>query len=486
MAGARRKRFDRLPRVDSFAPENRMSARFATANDAAVREILSVSQLNRAVAGLLQRSVPPVWVCGEISNATRAASGHWYFTLKDAGAQVRAVMFRGRAQYLDFVPRNGDRVEARAVVTLYEPRGDFQLAVEAMRPAGAGDLFQRFVKLKEKLQAEGLFDAARKRPLPAFPRTVGVVTSPRAAALRDVLTTLRRRAPGVGVVVYPALVQGVDAPAALVAALRAASRRRECDVLLLVRGGGSIEDLWAFNDETLARTIAASPVPVVSGVGHETDFTIADFVADERAPTPTGAAAAAVPDRRELAERVLRAAARVEGAWWRRIEAIEQRLDTAARLLRSPSAQWQARSHRLHALSQRIVAFGRLSLQQRAMRLDRLCSAVRAPRTDLAEQRLAHAARSLHRATTLRLARLEERTARGASALELVSPRAVLERGYAIVHDARGHVVASTEGVERGDALRLTLVDGRVDVAVREVEGRAAAPANEGRDPVGG
>ncbi|MDT3679822.1 MAG: exodeoxyribonuclease VII large subunit [Burkholderiaceae bacterium] len=456
-----------------------MSAGFAGANEGATREILSVSQLNRAVAGLLQRSIPPVWVLGEISNATRAASGHWYFTLKDAGAQVRAVMFRGRAQYLTFVPRNGERVEARAVVSLYEPRGDFQLTVEAMRPAGAGDLFQRFVKLKEKLQAEGLFDAARKRPLPSFPRTVGVVTSPRAAALRDVLTTLRRRAPGVAVVVYPAPVQGADAPAALVAALRSASRRAECDVLLLVRGGGSIEDLWAFNDETLARAIAASPIPVVSGVGHETDFTIADFVADERAPTPTGAATHAVPDRRELAERVLRASAHIERAWWRRIEGIEQRLDTAARLLRSPSAQWQARAHRLHSLSQRIVAFGRLSLQQRAMRLDRLCSGVRAPRTDLAEQRLAHAARAVQRTALQRLARLDERLGRAAAALELVSPQAVLERGYAIVHDAHGHVVASVTSTAPGDALRVTLRDGRLDVGVQAVEpGESATRAS--------
>jgi len=447
-----------------------MNARSASANDAATREILSVSQLNRAVADLLQRNIPPLWVLGEISNATRAASGHWYFTLKDAGAQVRAVMFRSRAQYLGFVPRNGERVEARAVVTLYEPRGDFQLTVEAMRPAGAGDLFQRFVKLKEKLQAEGLFDAARKRALPKLPSTVGVVTSPRAAALRDVLTTLRRRAPGVAVVVYPAIVQGVDAPASLVAALRAAARRAECDVLLLVRGGGSIEDLWAFNDEALARAIAASPIPVVTGVGHETDFTIADFVADERAPTPTGAAAHAVPDRRELAERVLRAAARIERTWWRRIEAIEQRLDTAARLLRSPSAQWQARAHRLQALSQRIVAFGRFSLQQRAMRLERLCTGVRAPRTDLAEQRLAHGALALRRTAAQCLARLDERLERRAAALELVSPRAVLERGYAIVHDAKGHVVASVTGAAIGDALHIALRDGRVDVAVQSVQ----------------
>ncbi len=460
-----------------------MSTRSEGGNEGTAREILSVSQLNRAVAGLLQRSVPPVWVLGEISNVTRAASGHWYFTLKDAAAQVRAVMFRGRAQYLTFVPRNGERVEARAVVTLYEPRGEFQLTVEAMRQAGAGDLFQRFVKLKEKLQAQGLFDAARKRALPGFPRAVGVVTSPRAAALRDVLTTLRRRAPGVAVVVYPALVQGVDAPASLVAALGAAVRRAECDVLLLVRGGGSMEDLWAFNDEALARAIAACPIPVISGVGHETDFTIADFVADERAPTPTGAAAHAVPDRRDLAERVLRAAGRIERAWWRRIEAVDQRLDTAARLLRSPSAQWQARAHRLHALTQRIVAFGRLSLQQRAMRLERLCSGVRAPRTDLAEQRLAHVAAALQRTATLRLARADERTAQLAAALELVSPRAVLERGYAIVHDAQGRVVASVDGAAIGDALRLTLRDGRIDVGVQAIA--AAGDAGSVKPPPG-
>lgn len=456
-----------------------MNSNFASANEATAREILSVSQLNRAIAQLLQRSVPPVWVCGEISNATHAASGHWYFTLKDAGAQVRAVLFRGRAQYLTFVPRNGDRVEVRAVVALYEARGEFQITVEAMRLAGAGDLFQRFTRLKEKLQAEGLFEAARKRALPAFPRVVGVVTSPRAAALRDVLTTLRRRAPGVVVIVYPALVQGVEAPAALIAALRAAGQRRECDVLLLVRGGGSIEDLWAFNDEALARAIVASPISVVSGVGHETDFTIADFVADERAPTPTAAAAQVVPDRRELVERVMRAAARLERGWGRRIESIEQRLDTAARLLRSPSAQWQARAHRLHALTQRIVAFGRLTLQQRALQLDRLSPAVRAPRTDLAEQRLAHLAGRLRGGLEQRFARLDERAARAAAALELVSPRGVLARGYAIVQDRQGRVVASVQRAACGDALRVTLVDGRIDAEVRAVERDAIAPRDE-------
>lgn len=444
-----------------------MDSDFAIAQDGLAREILSVSQLNRAVAGLLQRSIPPVWVCGEISNATRAASGHWYFTLKDAGAQVRAVMFRSRAQYVDFVPGNGDRVEVRAAVSLYEARGEFQLSVEAMRRAGAGDLHRRFLLLKEKLQAEGLFDPARKREPPPDVRTVGIVTSPQAAALRDVLTTLRRRAPGVAVIVYPTPVQGIDAAASIAAALGAAARRRECDVLLLVRGGGSIEDLWSFNEEIVARAVAASPIPVVSGVGHETDFTIVDFVADERAPTPTAAATRVVPDRRELADRLSRVGAQLARSWTRRLESVEQRLDTAARLLRSPSSQWQERALRLHAFARRLTAFGQLALQRRTSRVERACAALQVPRVELAAQRVTGSALALRRAGATQLARLDERSARLAAALELVSPNAVLGRGYAIVHDDAGHVVSSVRGVEVGDPLTITLADGRVAVDVR-------------------
>ncbi|MEI7447584.1 MAG: exodeoxyribonuclease VII large subunit, partial [Burkholderiales bacterium] len=308
-----------------------MNVGFETPDRASTREIVTVGQLNRAVAGLLERSFPLVWVSGEISNLTRAASGHWYFSLKDATASVRAVMFRGRNQHVPFVPANGDRVEVRAQVSLYEARGDFQLNVEQMREAGAGDLFQQFLRLKARLEAEGLFDEDRKRPIPPAPRCVGVVTSPQAAALRDVLTTLARRAPQVPVVLYPASVQGAQAPGELVRAVKAAGARGECDVLLLVRGGGSIEDLWAFNDEGLARAIAACPIPVISGVGHETDFTIADFVADLRAPTPTGAATRAVPDVGELRGALERDRRRLVLAWQRRLEQAEQRLDLATR-----------------------------------------------------------------------------------------------------------------------------------------------------------
>ncbi len=255
--------------------------------------VIAVSALNRMAREALEAALPLLWVGGEISNLTRASSGHVYFTLKDASAQVRCAMWRNRAQLLAFRPENGMRVEARALVTLYEARGDYQLNVEALRPAGIGNLFEAFNRLKARLAAEGLFDPDQRRPLPRFPRAVGIVTSLQAAALRDVLVTLRRRAPHLPVVLYPAPVQGADAAARLVAAVRDAGRRAPqdgIDLLLLVRGGGSIEDLWSFNDEALARALRACPLPVVCGVGHETDFTIADFAADLRAPTPTGAA----------------------------------------------------------------------------------------------------------------------------------------------------------------------------------------------------
>ncbi|EMH3366075.1 exodeoxyribonuclease VII large subunit, partial [Burkholderia multivorans] len=294
-------------------------------------EVIPVSALNRAISTTLERSFPLLWISGEVSNFTRAASGHWYFSIKDQQAQMRCVMFRGRAQYAEFMPREGDRIEVRAVVTMYEPRGEVQLNVEAVRRTGQGRLYEAFLRLKAQLEAEGLFAPERKRPLPAHPRAIGIVTSLQAAALRDVLTTLARRAPHVPVIVYPAPVQGAGAAEKLVAAVQTANARREVDVLLVCRGGGSIEDLWSFNDEALARAIAASELPVVCGVGHETDFTIADFAADVRAPTPTGAAELASPQRalllRELVERE-RALAR---ALARGLEQRAQQLDWLAR-----------------------------------------------------------------------------------------------------------------------------------------------------------
>ena len=443
-----------------------MAPDFEPADRAAAREILTVSDLNRAVASLLERNVPPLWVAGEISNFTRAASGHWYFTLKDSAAQVRAVMFSRRAQGVGFLPREGDLVEVRALASLYQPRGDFQLGVELMRRAGAGDLFQRFLQLKEKLRVEGLLDERRKRALPALPRRIGVVTSLQAAALRDVLATLAARAPHVPVVVYPSPVQGADAPAALIAALASAARRAECDVLLLVRGGGSIEDLWAFNDEALARAVAASPVPVVCGVGHETDFTIADFVADLRAATPTAAAQAAAPDRRELADRALGLARRLDQAQVRATQTREQRLDTAARLLRSPSSYWRERALALAAISDRLRLAAKASLDPPRQRLARAAQRLRRPDIVGAARGLEALRDRMGRAEAVERQRRAARLEALAHKLELVSPLAVLQRGYAIVRNDAGLVVRAASDVADGERLGVQLADGALDVDV--------------------
>src|SRR5665647_581533 len=284
----------------------------ATTPTHALARILTVSELNRMAREVLERSFPLFWVSGEISNLTRAASGHWYFSLKDAGAQVRCVMFKNRNAYLEWQPKEGDLVEARAVVTLYEARGEFQLNVEFLQRAGLGVLFEAYEKLRIKLEGEGLFDPARKRSIPAHSRQIGVVTSPDAAAFRDVLTTLKRRMPSIPIVLYPTPVQGKGAAVLIAAAINQASLRAECDVLIICRGGGSMEDLWQFNEEVVARAIAACSIPTISGVGHETDFTIADFAADRRAPTPTAAAEIASPDRATLLGKVIQQQQRMQ------------------------------------------------------------------------------------------------------------------------------------------------------------------------------
>jgi exodeoxyribonuclease VII large subunit len=426
---------------------------------------------------MLERSFPLLWVSGELSNLTRAASGHWYFTLKDAQAAVRAVMFRGRNQSVGFAPANGDRVEVRVQVGLYEPRGEFQLNVEAMRRSGAGDLFAQFLRLKAQLATEGLFDEDRKRELPAFPRAVGVVTSPKAAALRDVLTTLARRAPQVPVILYPASVQGAQAPGELLAALRAAGRRAECDVVLLVRGGGAIEDLWAFNDEALAREIAACPVPVISGVGHETDFTIADFIADARAPTPTGAATLAVPDRLELLDALGRERHRLIQAWGRQSARIEQRLDLAVRLLRPPSLQWAQRAARLEQLSRRLGADAQRALQARATRLTSAASRLRVPDVSRPTARIDALERAAAVAMARRVDAAAARVGLAASALELVSPAAVLERGYAIVTDSSGAIVREASRLAHGTHVSVSLARGAFGADVTDLDPQARLPA---------
>ena len=388
--------------------------------------VLSVSQLLRSARDLLEQRFPLQWIGGEVSNLRPASSGHLYFTLKDESAQVDCVMFRSRAMALGWELADGHRVEARALVTLYEPRGRFQLNVEAMRRAGLGPLYERFLKLKEKLGREGLFDAAAKRAVPEHPRAIGIVTSLAAAALRDVLTTLARRNPSIPVVVYPTPVQGEGAAARIAATLAVASARAECDVLLLVRGGGSIEDLWPFNEEAVARAIRACRIPVVCGVGHETDFTIADFAAVERAPTPTAAAELVSPPREALLARLAELAARISREASRKLEYAMQAVDGLARRVVHPAERLRASRQLLAQLTARITAAAGRALDAAAATIDRL-----------------------------------------AAGLQALDPAAVLSRGYSLTRTASGEVLRDAARVAPGEQVLTTLARGWIESEVR-------------------
>ena len=425
-------------------------------------EILTVSALARSVRELLEHRYPLLWVAGEISNCVRAKSGHLYFSLKDELAQVRCVMFRNRGQYLDWEPREGLRVEARALVTLYEARGDFQLNVESMRRAGQGALFEAFVRLRDKLEKEGLFDALHKKQLPLYPRRIGIVTSLQAAALRDVLTTLARRNPSIPVVVYPAPVQGEGAAQQLAAAIAAAAKRNECDVLILCRGGGSIEDLWAFNDEGLARAIHACPIPLVSGIGHETDFTIAEFVADRRAATPTAAAELASPARAELIARIAALRAGLSSRVARKIEDRMQQVDQLLRRMVHPGQSLQHQRDLLAQLAQRLRTAGARMLERQRWHLLDLHQRQRAALPPLPEwnRRVAAARARLALAWRNRSERAEAGiTALGAHLAHL-DPRAVLQRGFSVVRDSSGAILRSASTLSAGDVIDVTFSHG--------------------------
>lgn len=449
-----------------------MTIGFAVKDDVFARDILSVAQLNQAVGQLLERNIPPIWVRGEVSNFTQAASGHWYFTLKDARASVRTVMFRSRAAAVGFVPRPGDQVEVRARVSLYEPRGDYQLQADAMRRAGVGDLYEAFLRLKDKLAAEGLFDPERKRAPLRLPRAIGVVTSLHAAALRDVLSALARRAPQVGIVIYPAPVQGADAAVRLAAQVRAASARQEVDTLLLVRGGGSIEDLWSFNDEDLARAVAECAMPVISGVGHETDFTIADFVADVRAPTPTAAAELACVPRAELLASLGHAASRLARAQQRRLEQFTQRLDRASAQLISPAQRLAHQRERLNTLRHRLASAAQRPLAASGGRLAALSQRVarRAPQTGRALDRLQGLMQRLTRGQQAWLAERRARLLALSGQLRALDPEHTLARGYAVLRDARGRVVSQAGALAVGESVSIDLAQGRVRADVTDIE----------------
>ncbi|HEY0490147.1 MAG TPA: exodeoxyribonuclease VII large subunit [Telluria sp.] len=434
--------------------------------------VLTVTALNAQVARLLERTFPLTWIGGEISNFTKASSGHWYFTLKDDAAQVRAVMFRGRAQFAGFLPREGDKVEVRALVTLYGARGDYQINVEAIRRAGVGALYEAFLKLKDKLTAQGMFDQDRKRALPMFTRSVGIVTSPQAAALRDVLTALQRRAPHLRIVLYPAPVQGQGAALRIADAIAIASHRAEVDVLLVVRGGGSIEDLWSFNEEVVARAIAGCSMPVISGVGHETDFTIADFAADMRAATPTAAAELAATPRADWMASLAGDATDLRRAMRRTLAEANLNLDGYARRLLSPSAQIGHQRLKLLALSTALTHAVRapvnrhgFALAQLRARWSRHRPDVRALRAELASQQR-HCGASIAR----QLGQRRDALAGLAAQLELLNPQRTLERGYAIVRDSRGKVLRSPDDIHAREALTVRLAGGSAEVGVASVQ----------------
>jgi exodeoxyribonuclease VII large subunit len=484
------------------------------------RDVYSPGRLNREARALLERGLPSLWLEGEISNLSRPSSGHWYFSLKDESAQLRCAMFRQRNLMARFTPKDGMHVLTRGRVSLYEPRGEYQFIADHMEEAGEGLLRRRFELLKTKLASEGLFDAARKKPLPRLPKRIGVITSPTGAAVRDVLNILRRRFCTIPVLIYPVQVQGASAAGQIAASIRMASARAECDVLILARGGGSLEDLWAFNEEVVARAIFDCAIPIVSGVGHEVDFTIADFVADLRAPTPSGAAELVAPDCNVWTRSVELLGRRVRTAMVRGLASRQQRFVWLERRLAQvhPGVELRQRAQRLDELEQRLIRCVRHGMSQRRSTLVELAAHLRhrSPALRVADARgrlemarktlgtslqrqigvlnarLRHATANLrHHSPALRVAdlrgrlevarrgldtslhkrisRLDSRVRLAAGKLNTVSPLATLQRGYAIVTDANEHVITDATSVKNGDLIHARLSRGSVQARIEQV-----------------
>ena len=433
-------------------------------------------ELNREVRLHLEAGFPRLWIAGEISNLARPASGHWYFTLKDERAQIRCALFRGQRGNVEGHPESGDQVLVRGRLSLYEARGDYQLIADAMLPAGSGALQQAFEALKKKLEAEGLFDSALKRPLPAYPSTLAVVTSPTGAAVRDILTTLSRRWPAARIKLYKTQVQGDQAAPAIVRALDTVDRDALADVVILARGGGSLEDLWAFNDEALARRIRAMGMPVVSGVGHETDFTIADFAADLRAATPTAAAEAVTPDGpallrqvEALRQRLIRSPARELQQHWQRLDSLDRRLAG-----QHPARRMGEAAERLAELNRRTRRAGRATLEKADTRhatlRQRLLARHPKRRLDEFEQRRQAIRKRLVRAFNTEISRHSASLSGTARALDNVSPLAVLARGYALIEDKNGQVLSRREDFAEGQAVYTRVRELRIESEVRRVD----------------
>lgn len=436
------------------------------------RQILSVTELNRRARQLLEIHLPMMWVEGEISNFAKPSSGHWYFTLKDDNAQVRCAMFRTRNSLLRFNPKAGDKVVVRARVGLYEGRGDYQLIVEHMEDAGFGALQRAFELLKNKLQQEGLFEQAHKQPLPRMPATIGVVTSPTGAAVRDIVSVLNRRFPAIEIAVLPVAVQGKEAATQIAKAIELANRHKACDVLIVGRGGGSLEDLWAFNEEAVARAIHASQIPVVSAVGHETDFTIADFVADVRAPTPSAAAELLSPEQDALWAHFTDCTDCLIRCWHGRRQAWEDRISHLRARLQHPGDKLRNRAQQLDHLELRLQRQSQLLLADLRRRLhslqQRLNLAQPAPRITSNKEQVVQLQRRLERQIQLVAERKAQRLARAGALLESVSPLATLHRGYAIVQSNAG-IVRSCAQVKPGDRIQAKLRDGLLNCTLDSV-----------------
>ena len=394
-------------------------------------KVFSVKEINRLVRELLEQSFPSFWISGEISNLISASSGHWYFSLKDDEAQVRCTMFKNKNMAADWVPKNGEKIEAKCFIGLYEARGEYQLNIEVIRHAGAGLLSEAFNQLKEKLLKEGLFEPTRKKPIPQFPQSIGVITSPTGAAIEDILITLKRRSPHIPIFIYPSLVQGKEAPSAIVKAIETANTRMECDVLILARGGGSIEDLWAFNEEIVARAIIASKIPTITGVGHETDTTIADFVSDLRAPTPTGAAELVTSHTIELIKTMQAYKNQLNKMMASVIRELIQKVDYLEKRLISPRQQIQRQKEQIHQYIQRINQSMKNAMIQYRLNIDKL--------------------------------KLN---------LDHLSPHAVLSRGYSIITNVDGQIVNNINQLKLDDKIHIQLNHGQADANISDLKNK--------------
>ena len=429
---------------------------------------ISVSELNALAKALLEDHLAGLWIAGEVSNLTRAASGHYYFSLKDSRAQVRCAMFKGAAARLAKPLKEGDHIEVAGKISIYEARGEFQITVNEVRLKGLGQLYEAYERLKAQLQAEGAFAAERKKPLPARAQCIGIVTSLAAAALRDVVTTLKRRAPEIPVIVYPTAVQGSGSEFQIAQAIKTASQRAECDVLIVCRGGGSIEDLWAFNEEPVVHAIEACAIPIVSGVGHETDFTLADFVSDVRAPTPTGAAELVSPNRQESLHRLAQAKGRLKTVLEQRYFDASQKLDWLARQIRHPRQKLDEQRTYIHKLAQTLSYSMTQNVRAHTARFERQTQALKHCRPDISVYRqdidrfqttLSHAFRQL-------LAHRRQSLTAQTALLEAVSPQQILERGFSVVKNTRGQVIRNANALKQGQKLHITFADGETDVRV--------------------